>query len=110
MGHTVYIKHGYRNRTYFCTYSDKGLVHAVKAQVPKEPVVGEWRNKPEVEVGDDQKRSTSHHPETIKKDPGSKQRLIFYCQVQKYHNTSNPQANLLAYAFSIDCERYVGHV
>lgn len=44
------------------THGNEGLVEAVEAQVPDESAVGERRNKPEVEVGNDQKWSTAHHP------------------------------------------------
>ena len=44
------------------TYSDEGLVEAVEAQVPDEPAADERRNEPEVEVGDHQERSATHHP------------------------------------------------
>lgn len=44
------------------TYSDEGLVEAVETQVPDEPAADERGNKPEVEVGDHQERSASHHP------------------------------------------------
>ena len=48
------------------TYSDEGLVEAVEAQVPDEPPADERGNKPEVEVGDHQERSATHHPKDVK--------------------------------------------
>lgn len=49
------------------TYCDESLVEAVEAQIPDVPLIGERRNKPQVEVGHYGKWCAGHHPKEKKR-------------------------------------------